>query len=111
MTSENETAVAASKPKFIPRDGLVFERVVTLKYPLEWNGVVYESITIRRPTIREWRTYLIQVEEAEKTGGPGAGDSVPMPWVLAPVEILDNLDFLDGAEVEIAQSHFFGGAK
>lgn len=99
---------AVEKPRFVTKGGGAFEEVIDLDHPLEYAGVLYEKVTIRRPIMREWRAYLRACEDAVKANGPHADDLVDMPWVSAPAIVLEAMDFVDASRVEAAQERFFG---
>lgn len=97
---------AIPPPKFVGDAQRTLE--VKLQYPVEYDGVIYQSVTIRRPTMREWRAYLRECERAVKLHGPGADDDVNQSWLSVPAVVLENLDFIDASQVEAAQEGFFG---
>ncbi|KAB2665988.1 hypothetical protein DEA98_09860 [Brucella pseudogrignonensis] len=101
-----QEAVAKQPPRFVG-DGGRREMVVSLDFPVEYDGVVYSEITVRRPIMREWRDYLQECAEAVKEHGKGADEKVDMPWVSAPAVVLESLDFVDASRVEAAQEGFF----
>lgn len=103
-----EVAAKASipPPQFV--GGASRETTVPLDFPMDYDGVRYEKIHIRRPCMREWRDYLRACEDAVKQHGPGADDLVDQPWVSAPAVVLEALDFVDASRVEAAQDGFFG---
>lgn len=93
-------------PKFI---GDETDRVITLtlEFPVEWDGVTYEEITVTRPTIGVWRRYMRAVGEAVAARGPDAEDTVDQPFVSAPAVVINALDFLDGGRLEGVIDGFF----
>lgn len=102
---EQEMA-ALPAPKFVSTE----ERQITidLKFPLEWNGTVYEEVTIRRPNIREWNSYVRAVADAIEEFGEEGEDRVDMPWLSIPAVVFNALDFADATTVSAAQDGFFG---
>lgn len=81
--------------------------IVPLDYPVEHDGKVYTEVTVRRPLMREWRSYLRACADARQTGGPGAEDQVDQAWLSVPAVVLENLDFADATRVEGAMETFF----
>ena len=100
--------VGKAPPRFVEREGTERETVIPLDFPVEYDGVLYEEVRIRRPVMREWRSYLRACEDAVKERGPGADDLVDQPWLSAPAIVLEHLDFVDATRVEAAQEGFFG---
>lgn len=110
VESANEAAIEKLPPVFVNRNCGVMEKVVKLEFPLEYDGIVYDEIRIRRPLMREWRNYLAACNKAVEDHGPGADDLIDQPWVNAPSIVLDNLDFMDGSRVEAVLNSFFASA-
>jgi hypothetical protein len=96
-----------ASPSFVKREGIELEVAVPLNFPVEYGGIVYEEVRIRRPLIREWKAYLRACDDAEKRDGPEASDLIDQPWVNTPAIVLESLDFVDAARVEKAQGEFF----
>lgn len=105
-TKTLQEAIAKTPPRFVDEDGKR-QMVVDLEFPVEYDGIVYKRITIRRPIIREWRAYIQACAQAVKEHGEGGDETVDMPWVSAPAVVLESLDFVDGSRVEAAQEGFF----
>lgn len=82
-----------------------------LMFPLKVDGKLYEEVTLRRPSMREWRAYLTACEEAVKAGGPGADDLVDLPWMSITAAVIEELDTHDGLALEATQMGFFGSAS
>ncbi|MBB4092471.1 phage tail assembly protein [Ochrobactrum pecoris] len=105
-TKTLQEAIAKTPPRFVNGDeGRLM--VVDLDFPVEYDGVTYSQITIRRPVIREWRDYIQACIDAVNEHGKGADERVDMPWMSAPAAVLESLDFVDGSRVEAAQEGFF----
>ncbi|NKW09932.1 hypothetical protein HGG76_11510 [Ochrobactrum tritici] len=64
-----QEAVAKQPPRFVGDGGR--RRWSSLDFPVEYDGVVYSEITVRRPIMREWRDYLQECAEAVKEHGKG----------------------------------------
>lgn len=105
-----QEAVAAAKapPRFVEREGVLREISLDLEFPVEYDGVTYEKVTIRRPLMHEWRAYLRDCAEAVKLSGPGADDYVDQVWLSIPAIVLEHLDYIDAGSVEAVQEGFFG---
>lgn len=84
------------------------EFTVDLEFPVEVDGAVIQRVTIRRPSMREWRAYLRACADAVKVHGPGADDLVDQAWLSIPAAVLEELDFTDASRVEAAMEGFFG---
>lgn len=108
MDTPTVVTSASDAPRFVPRPGVETTRVVELLFPVEHQGKIYDSITIRRPIMREWRAYLRATDEAAKQGGPAAADLIDQPWLSAPAVVLEGLEFTDAARIEVEQERFFG---
>ncbi|MDR6954118.1 hypothetical protein J2X65_003486 [Ancylobacter sp. 3268] len=80
---------------------------VPLTFPVEYDGVVYKEVVIRRPTTGEWKAYVRRVEDAVRERGPAAEDEVDMSWLSVPAVVLNSLDLADGNRVEAGQEGFF----
>lgn len=104
--AKKQEAAAKAPPRIIDADNKR-SMVLELDFPVEYDGAVIETITIRRPTLREWRGYIQSCAEAVKENGEGADDHVDMPWLSVPVVVINALDFVDGERVEAAQEGFF----
>ncbi|MEN5275750.1 phage tail assembly protein [Brucella sp. TWI432] len=105
-TKKQKEAAAKSPPLIIDEDGKR-RMVLPLNFPIKYDGVRIDQITIRRPSLREWRSYITACAEAVKEHGPGADDDVDMPWMSVPTIVIGALDFIDGERVEAAQEGFF----
>jgi hypothetical protein len=85
---------SAPAPRFV---GAGAFRVVTLQFPVKFEGKVYESITVRRITMKEMREFVESASE---------GGSATTPNIDCPTGLLDHLDPDDFEEVDKAISDF-----
>lgn len=105
QTTERERLASVAPPAFVDQERS-FE--IELAYPIQYDGVVYERVTVTRPTIRQWRKYMAAIADAVQVGGEDAGDLVDPPYLDVPAVVYNALDFLDGSRVEAAVDGFFG---
>jgi hypothetical protein len=94
MTDTAEKKVA----RFVDVPGKSRTKIVDLDWPLEFDGKTYSSVTIRRATIGEWRTFWDEVAE---------GKDPYAPWFVEPREVMDALDPDDDAKVADVVDGFF----
>ena len=97
-----------SPVKFVDQDNKPRTLTVELDFPVEFNGETITEVVIRRPTNREWKTYIRACTDAVRESGPGADDMVDQVWMSVPAIVLEELDFVDATRVEAAQDGFFG---
>jgi molybdenum cofactor biosynthesis enzyme len=99
-----EAANADSAPETVKAARIVGPKsrstTVPLEYPVEFDGVVYNSITVRRMTGLEVETYVKAVGEA------GSKMEVQMPAIECPMEVYNALDDDDRLRVEEALAPF-----
>ncbi|MCO5730070.1 phage tail assembly protein [Rhizobium sp. SSA_523] len=98
----------AHRVRFVEQEGKARQVSVSLDFPVEVDGKLIDEVTIRRPSMREWRQYIRDCLDAVKKYGPGADDLVDQVWVSVPAAVLEELDFTDVTRVEAAQDGFFG---
>ncbi|MDC7784754.1 phage tail assembly protein [Rhodoplanes sp. TEM] len=99
MTTNTEPAPAAGTddaPRFV--GGKPRARVITLEYPIEYRGKLWEQITVRRMTAKELQDF---VDQASKDG-----ETPKLPMFDAPIEVMDFLDPDDQATVSEAVQDF-----
>lgn len=101
----------APAPAVTFADPSMREMQVPLNFPVMVGGNLVEKVSIRRPTMREWRAYLRACQTAVANDGPGADDLVDQPWLSVPASVLESLDFIDAARVESAMEDFTGGSQ
>lgn len=83
-------------PRFVSEVGR--SQVVKLEWPLEYEGKVWDQITVRRLTARE-------VDVAVEASRAGQDDTLPI--FDAPTAVLDALDADDSQRLnEVAKSFF-----
>jgi hypothetical protein len=92
MASKKDDSAPASR--FV---GAGAFRVVDLKYPVEFDGKVYDKITVRRMTMKEMREFVEAV---------GEGKAAQPPVTDCPSDLLDHLYPDDYEEVDKAISDF-----
>jgi len=66
-------------------------KVVPLEYPVEFDGRVWDSVTLKRMTAREVQNFIEAVM---------AGSLPDLPIAQAPAELLDALDDDDRQRIE-----------
>lgn len=103
--AEGERLASVQPPKFVDADRSI---TIELGFPIEYDGKVYDKVTVTRPTIRQWRQYMSDVADAVKKGGKDAEDLVNPPYLDVPAIVYNSLDFLDGTRVDAAIDGFFG---
>lgn len=82
-------------PKFISIDGRPREVQVKLDWPIEYDGKVWDIITVRRVTSAELSAFIESPEGSA------------FPNIDCPRDLLDHLDAEDGFKIEeMAQSFF-----
>lgn len=104
---EAKAAIAAAPVEFVDGSEGTRQLAVPLQFPVTWEGKVIDSVTIRRPRMREWRAYWRECQDAVRVDGPGADDLIDQPWLNIPAVVFENLDFIDATRVEAAQEGFF----
>ena len=97
MADVTETAAPAEKPVAKIVTNLPREKVVTLTYPVEFDGRLYESITIRRITGAEVVDYMDRLQQRER---------LMPPVVECPVEVYEAMDADDQFMVDEAAMDF-----
>jgi hypothetical protein len=75
------------------------DRLVTLEWPIEFNGKVYDQIRVRRITGHQWQAYVEAMTDS-KVESP-----VP-PTIDCPQEVWDVMDADDMDTVGIASMDF-----
>jgi hypothetical protein len=73
-------------------------RVVDLEFPVEFDGKVYDKITVRRMTMREMRAFV--------EGAANGDGSIMTPNIDCPLGLLDELDPDDFEKVNKAVEDF-----
>ncbi|QYM73233.1 hypothetical protein K1X45_01940 [Pseudochrobactrum sp. Wa41.01b-1] len=96
-----------ASPTFVSNDDNARKITIPLEFPVKYEGVTYEEITVQRPILKVWKQYLLDCAEAVQKYGLGADDDIDQPWVSAPAWVINHLDFVDGSRVEAAQEGFF----
>jgi len=91
---KSETVAAIVSPKSR-------SATVTLDWPVEFDGKVYEELTIRRVTGLEVQKFLIAAQDANL-----AESSIVPPMVDCPSEVWANMDDDDRMKVEDAMLPF-----
>jgi hypothetical protein len=79
QAAEAAARAAIAPPTFVADPDKPRTISVPLDFKVDFNGEVIEDVTIRRPTMREWRAYLRACADAVKLDGPGADDLVDQP--------------------------------
>lgn len=97
MADVTETVAPAEKPVAKIVTNLPREKVVTLTYPVEFDGRLYESITIRRITGGEVAGYMDRLQQGER---------IMPPVVDCPVEVYEAMDADDQDLVDEAAMDF-----
>lgn len=108
MQEQVDRKASIAPPQFVEQDR---SHTIPLNFPMTYDGKTYRSVTITRPTIREWRKYMADVAEAVKKHGEEGGDMVDPPYLDVPGVVYNNLDFLDGVAVDAAVDGFFGASS
>lgn len=98
MTAEQDAPATKPAPKLLGNRS----RTVPLQYPVEFDGKVYDSITVRRMTGSEVAEYIsaMSVDISEGT------DRAWMPMFDVPREVYEALDDDDLQEVDKAVLDF-----
>lgn len=65
-------------------------KTVLLEWPIEYGGLIYDAITLRRPTVAEVRDWSGQMKAVADAGGSAA--EVPLPVFAAPAAVIAILD-------------------
>lgn len=97
MADVTETVAPAEKPVAKIVTNLPREKVVTLTYPVEFDGRLYESITIRRITGGEVAGYMDRLQQGER---------IMPPVVDCPVDVYEAMDADDQDLVDEAAMDF-----
>jgi hypothetical protein len=102
-----DTPVAPAKPAPVFVNAAGRRATIGLKFPMEYDGVVYSSVTIRRPTLNEVSAYEASVAAASESGGEEKADSIDCPYISVPSAVLNALDFIDGAAIKATMDSLF----
>lgn len=78
-------------PAFVEEDGRRRSEIVSLEWPVEYDGRVYRAIQVRRMTAAEVDAF---VEEARANAG-----AARLPMFSCPHQVIDALDADDAARV------------
>jgi hypothetical protein len=90
--SENTAPSATSEPARANHVRQDRSEVVSLNWPVEFNGVTYSTVTVRRMTVADFQAFQAEIDAAEKEGRPAP---VRFPMFDAPPEVMDMLDLDD----------------
>lgn len=95
------------RPRFASTEGMTAQFM--LRFPMiDEDGNARDTINIRRPSNREWRSYMRACAAAVRVHGDGAGDDVPMPWVDVSPEFIAEMEVTDAARFDGVMESFFG---
>lgn len=97
MVDEKDTAAPAEKPVARIVGGGIREKTVPLNWPVEYDGTVYESVTIRRCSGTEISDYIIAM---------ATGQNPLFPGLDCPIAVYDALDADDFEEVDAVVKDF-----
>lgn len=97
MSTQPETAAPAEKPVARIVTKLPREKEVTLTYPVEFDGRLYETIRIRRITGGQVADYMDRLQQGER---------IMPPVVECPVEVYEAMDADDQDMVDEAAMDF-----
>jgi hypothetical protein len=92
-------SVQKPRPEFIDVAGRLRSETVILDWPVSYDGVIYERITISRVPMQAWREYFERVADHPDTIMPIFGST--------PREVIDNLDPDDDEKIEVVVGRFF----
>lgn len=98
----SETETPAVVPQFIDTASRV--TVEPLEWPIEYNGVVYREITIRRPTAADVRRWEKRIREAAERKEDI--DTIPLPVFDAPDDVIESLDEDDSERLGVVAQRF-----
>lgn len=96
VTPQAEQPAVKPAPKFVSQKERF--RTVTLEWPIEYDGKVYDSVTVRRMTTSEVAEFIDQVRADAK--------SASLPMFDVPKEVVDALDADDAEAVNKAVNDF-----
>lgn len=97
MSTQPETPAPAEKPVARIVTNLPREKEVTLTYPVEFDGRLYETIQIRRITGSQVADYMDRLQQGER---------IMPPVVECPVEVYEAMDADDQDMVDEAAMDF-----
>lgn len=97
MANEENEGASAEKPvaKFVA--GRARQKVIPLEWPMEFGGVVYNEVTVRRCTGLEVSEYVMAL---------ASGEDVTFPGIEFPIEVYNALDSDDFDKVDEAVKDF-----
>lgn len=90
-----ETKPTPAPPRFV--GGPPREKTIVLEHPVEYDGTVYETVTVRKMLAREIEDFVEQVR---------AGGSPSLPMIDIPGVVLDHLSADDFWFVNQAINNF-----
>lgn len=98
MTAVENKSVA----RFADRSRI--ETIVKLEYPIEYDGKIWDAITVSSPTVAQVAAFSERVAEARKLGE--STDGIRLPMFDAPDAVLDALHLDDDDLVSEAANRF-----
>lgn len=103
MPDETTPVIETTAPKPAARivDRSKIEDTVTLDYPVEFDGVVWDKIKVRHPTTRDMADFAARYEAAGERG-----HSLRLPMYDAPDEVMDALLVDDSDKLNEAALRF-----
>lgn len=94
-TSAPEASAPAPAPRFVNTAGR--SETVPLEWPIEFDGLLYDSVTVRRMTVADIAAFEQRINEARRTGGDL--DKIRFPMFDVPEAVMDALDSDDADRV------------
>lgn len=88
--SETETSAPAATPAPTHTRAGERRKVVTIEWPVEYEGKIYTEIELRRPSVAEVRDWSARMAAAVAAGR--TADSVVPPIFAAPDAVINALD-------------------
>lgn len=76
--------------------------VFRLEHPVRVDGVLYETVTLRRVNVREMEAYAIAMQAAAQTGSPAPA----LPVIELPAGVFEHLDADDGEALGMRAQDF-----
>lgn len=97
MAKDENEGASAEKPvaKFV--GGRAREKVIPLEWPIEFNGVVYNEVTVRRCSGLEVSEYVMAL---------ATGNDALFPGISFPMEVYNSLDADDFDKVDTVVKDF-----
>lgn len=93
-----------SKPVARIADRSRIESIVRLEHPVEFDGKIYDAVTVASPTVAQIAAFSERVSQARERGE--STDDIRLPMFDVPDEVLDALHLDDDDLVTEAANRF-----